>query len=288
MGCFQLDGESLRTFVTVADCGGFTAAAERVHRTQSAVSQQIKRLEDTLGVRLIVRTSRRMTLTPEGERFLGYARRILLLHEEAVSAVAGASRQANLRVGIPDDYAESLLPVILPRFEGEHPGVRPDIHCAMSSELLRSLEAGALDLALTIRHGGASRGRLLRREDLVWVADRRFDACGTTRIPLALFPEGCPYRARAVDGLSSVQREWSVVSVSQSMTGIRIAVEQQGAVTITSRRTMPRHWRILDEATGFPPIPPAELELHNGTSTAPNEATNAFETFLRDALATLG
>jgi DNA-binding transcriptional LysR family regulator len=279
----NLDSDSLRTFIAVAECHGFTAAAQRIHRTQSAISQQIRRLEATLGVTLFVRNSRRLTLSREGEAFFAYAQRILSLHEEALAAVSADARPDVLAVGMPDDYAEHVLPDILPRFAANHPEVRPDIHCAMSSELIRLMHTGQLDLALAIRHTARSEGQTLCREPLAWVAGPIASGTDMDPVPLALFPEGCTYRARGLNALLLTGRAWDIVYTSQSPTGIRIAVEQRGVVSILQRRTVPHNWRILGEKDGFPPLPDAELELHR-SPTAPIRPASAFADLLAESL----
>jgi DNA-binding transcriptional LysR family regulator len=280
----NLEGEVLRSFVTVAECNGFTAAARRLNKTQSAVSLQIKRLEAMLGVRLFQRTSRRLVLTGEGAAFLIHARRILRQHEEAVAAVNPALAEPVIRVGMPDDYAELFLPRVLHDFETRYPRVRPDIHCDMSWELLRRLDAGDLDLVLAIRHAARSAGRTLCHEDIVWVAADDFANAAMGPVPLVLYPDNCPYRARGIEALSRIGRDWRVVYTSQSPTGIRIAVQARGAVTITSRRTVPANWRILGEDDGFPALPPAELQLHSAPS-ASYLAAGDFADLLEAALA---
>ena len=278
-----LDSDLLRSFVAVAECKGFTAAADRIHRTQSAISQQIRRLEQVAGVTLVERSSRKLSLTHEGESFLAYARQILRLHEEAIASINTSAYQRSLRIGMPDDYAEHVLPQMLPRFTTLHPTVRPHIHCAMSTQLLRRMSAGELDLALTIRHSTQSGGELLCRENLVWVAGPNSAPPPDGPVPLALFPEGCAYRARGIHALSTAARDWNLIYTSQSPTGIRIAVEQQGAVTVNARRTTPGQWQWLEAGHGMPALPSAELELHR-SPTAPLRPVDDFAELLLDAL----
>lgn len=264
----NLETALLRTFIAVAETSSFTAAALRVGRTQSAVSLQVGRLESMLGCRLLDRTRRKVALTRQGADFLIYARRILRLHGEAAAAVNPALGEVVVRVGMPNDYAELFLPGLLRRFETDHPRVRCDIRCDMTWELLSRLEEGDLDLVVGIRHAALGTGVTLCLEEIVWVAGPDFDpaACADRPLPLVLYPKSCPYRARGTEALAGGGREWRVVYTSQSPTGIRIAVEDRGAVTITSRRTVPPHWRILTPEEGFPALPPAELQLYSADS----------------------
>lgn len=260
MSC--LDPELLSAFVAVIDSGGFTAAARQLHKTQSTISLRIHTLEERLGARVFVRTSRRLALSQEGERFLVYARRLLQLQFEAIRALSRGSSVGVIRFGLPEDYAGVWLPSLLTKFFELRPDVRPHIHCRMSLELLAQLEAGELDLALVVRHSARSGGKHLGNEELVWAAHDDFILDMNTPIPLALFPEGCTYRQRALEALALVERDWQLVFTSQSQTGIRVAVNHGSAATIIDKRTLPSNWRILGEQEGLPRLPAAELVLH--------------------------
>src|SRR5215468_9336375 len=148
MGLAMLDLDLLRSFVSVVDAGGFTRAGERVHRTQSTVSQQIKRLEETLGCPLFHRNGKAVALTEEGERLLSYARRILALAEEARDVVARPTSDGIVRLGIPEDFAAYRLARVLSKFTRSRPGLRLDVRCDLSVKLRRDLARGEFDLAL--------------------------------------------------------------------------------------------------------------------------------------------
>lgn len=285
---YGLDDGLLRSFVAVAETKSFTTAATHVHRSQSAISQQMRRLEGIAGIPLLHRHSRHVSLTDQGEVFLAYARRLLRLQDEALAAISHDARQFPLRVGMPDDYAEAVLPQMLPAFATRHPNVRPHVHCTMSSQLLRRMELGELDLAITIRHagqrGGQSTGETIRQEEIAWVAGPDYADLSQAPIPLALFPEGCPFRARGINALLQVGRDWQLIYTTQSPTGIRIAVERQGAVTVNALRTTPATWQVLGDAHGLPSLPPVELDLHRSPS-APAQATEEFAALLEQTLA---
>src|SRR5258708_9940224 len=154
----MLDLDLLRSFVSVVDAGGFTRAGERVHRTQSAVRQQIRRLEEPLGCELLHRNGKQATPTEEGERLLSYARRILALAEEARDVVARPAGDGVVRLGIPEDFAAYRLAELLSDFARSRPGLRLDVRCGLSVRLARDLERGELHLALVKRDAGQSRG----------------------------------------------------------------------------------------------------------------------------------
>src|SRR5258708_20810951 len=154
----MLDLELLRSFVSVVDSGGFTRAGERVHRTQSTVSQQIKRLEDDLGQPLLNRTAKDVTPTEAGECLLSYARRLLSLAEEARDVLAGPSKEGAVRLGIPEDFAAYRLTKLLARFSPSRPRLRPDVPVDQSPHLRRDLERGGLDPPLFTRPPGENVG----------------------------------------------------------------------------------------------------------------------------------
>ena len=153
----MLDLELLRSFVSVVDAGGFTRAGERVHRTQSTVSQQIKRLEDSFGRALLQRSGKRVSLTDEGERLLSYARRLLALAAEARDVVAKPASDGVVRLGIPEDFAAHRLAQMLSRHRRARPSLRLDVRCDISTELRAALERGEIDVALVKRTAGDGR-----------------------------------------------------------------------------------------------------------------------------------
>ncbi|WP_299258060.1 LysR substrate-binding domain-containing protein [uncultured Kushneria sp.] len=260
-----LDSDLLMAFVTVAESGGFTAAAKHLHRTQSTISLRIRTLESRLATVLIERNSRLVQLTSDGETFLVYARRLLQLQQEAVAAL-GRSRPMTLRFGLPEDYADAWLTALLARFGAQHPQVQVHIHCRMSTELLEQFERGFLDIVLAVRHTPESSGRAIATEDVVWAAHQDFRLAPTRPIPLALFPEQCIYRRRALTALAGMGRDWRIDATSQSPSGLRVIVNQARTVTLVDRRWLPEGWQILGEDEGLPPMPPATLEVHRSPS----------------------
>lgn len=279
-----LDSDLLLAFVTVTDSGSFTAAARYLHRTQSTISLRVSTLEDRLGTRLLNRTSRHLALTPDGQTFLVYARRLLQLQREALGALSVSREPITLRFGLPEDYANTWLPALLERFSAAHPEVRVHIHCRMSTELLDQLDDGSLDLVLAVRHAADSGGEVVSEEAVVWAAHRDFRSDPGHPLPLALFPEQCIYRRRGLQTLTERGLAWQVDSTSQSPSGLRVIVDQARAVTLTELRMVPAHWRVLGEAEGLPPLPAAELEIHRSPSLT-HPAFAAFVQRLREVMA---
>jgi DNA-binding transcriptional LysR family regulator len=279
----MLDLDLLRSFVSVVDAGGFTRAGERVHRTQSTVSQQIRRLEDELGRELVHRNGRQATPTEEGERLLSYARRILALAEEARDVVARPSGEGVVRLGIPEDFAAYRLAELLSAFARARPGLRLDVRCGLSARLARELERGELDLALFKRDAadGATRPAIARwPERLHWVASRRHPVAHvppkwspvrrqgpapmddhTYAVPLAVFEQGCLYRNRAIHALEAAGRAWHVAYTSQNLPGIQAAVSAGLGVSILPDVAILAEHRVLGRRDGFPPISNTELVL---------------------------
>lgn len=270
-----MDPELLRAFVTVAETGGFTTAARALNRTQSAISLQIKRLEDRVGAPLFTRTSRQVTPTKAAGALLPYARRILRLQDEAEAAIGSMARGRSLRFGISDEQAMIYLPQLIPVFSDRYPDVQLQVECDMSTRLLEKLDEGELDLALTIRHGPVGKGEVVGRENLVWVAGADFVNDPDAPLALAVNPEGCIYRSYGLTGLAQIQRSWRVVYVSASPTGINMALQSGMAASIKASRSVPEGCRILDGEPGIPALPHADVELHRAP-TALSDVADGF------------
>ena len=260
----MLDLDLVHSFVAVVETRSFTRAAARVNRTQSTVSQQIRKLEDMLGATLLRRTTApgHVQLTEDGERLLPYAHRLLALAREA-EQVTGMDRPAAIiRLGLPEDIPADRLTRLLRDFAGTHSGVRVDTVCGLTTSIAPLLAAGDLDLALVKRDVGAGPCLAAWPEDLVWVGARAAPPVSSAApLPLAAFPQGCLYRARAIHALEVQGRPWRIAYASASLTGILAAVSSGLAVSLLARSALPPTLRVLDAADGFPAVPPTELAL---------------------------
>lgn len=256
----MLDHDLLKAFVSVVDAGGFTRAGERVHRTQSTVSQQIRRLEDQLGQQLLVRKGRAVSLTAEGEVLLGYARRILALNAEAQTALSAARPAPVVRLGIPDDFAVAALTGVVSDFARARPGVRLSVQCGLSSMLSAALARGDLDIALLKREPGSGPAFRVWPESLVWAAGADLPAPDDP-VPLVAFRHGCLYRARAVHALEQAGRAWRIAYESSDLLGIQAALNGGLGVSLLSRRAVGDPLRVLGPSPVWPPIAPTELAL---------------------------
>jgi DNA-binding transcriptional LysR family regulator len=258
----MLDLDLLRSFVSVVEAGGFTRAGERVHRTQSTVSQQIRRLEETFGRPLLHRNGKHATPTEEGERLLSYARRILALAEEARDVVARPASDGVVRLGIPEDFAANRLAKALSKFARSRPGLRLHVRCDLSVKLRSDLEHGELDLALMKRDAGEAGAIAAWPENLNWVTSRGHPIdprCDP--VSLAVFPQGCLYRNRAIHALETAGRAWHIAYTSPNFAGIQAAVSAGLGVSILPETAILADHRVLAPKDGFPTIANTELAL---------------------------
>ncbi|KJZ65306.1 LysR substrate-binding domain-containing protein [Pseudomonas fluorescens] len=277
----MLDLELLKTFVCVVDEGSFTRAAERVHRTQSTVSQQVRKLEELVGHTLLLRdrTGQNVSLTEHGELLIHYARRLLALSSEAVEALASDLDLEILRIGVPEDFDARRLAVILAGFNRARPEARLETVSGMSTDLKQKLSAGALDIALVKREPDSGPCWAAWPEVLVWVKGAGVDSVNGV-LPLALFPQGCIYRQRAIRLLDVAQRPWRVAFGSHSLTGIQAAVASGlGVSVLPASAVLPEH----SVCTDLPKLPQTELALisREGALTG---LQRALVEFLRDEL----
>jgi DNA-binding transcriptional LysR family regulator len=266
----MLDLDLLRSFVSVVEAGGFTRAGQRVHRTQSTVSQQIKRLEDDLGQTLLNRTAKDVTPTEAGERLLSYARRLLALAEEARDVLTRPGHEGAVRLGIPEDFAAYRLAKLLASCSRASPGLRLDVRADQSLYLRRDLERGDLDLALLKRDAGEKGGIAVWPERVHWVTSKsRPIDIKTTSLPLIGFPGGCLYRARAIHALESAGRAWHMAYTSSNLAGIQAAVAAGLGLSILSEIAIQADHRVLTAKDGFAPIDKTELALVASPGASP-------------------
>jgi DNA-binding transcriptional LysR family regulator len=266
----MLDLDLLRSFVSVVEAGGFTRAGERVHRTQSTVSQQIRRLEEDVGQPLLNRNGKDVTPTEAGERLLSYARRLLSLAEEARDVVARRSDEGAVQLGIPEDFAAYRLAKLLAAFSRARPGLRLDVRADQSIYLKRDLERGELDLALFKRDAGEKGGIAVWPERIHWVTSKHHPVDSRTgSVPLIGFPAGCLYRKRAIHALESAGRAWHMAYTSSSLAGIQAAVAAGMGLSILSEMAVLADHRVLTAKDGFAPIDRTELALMASPDASP-------------------
>jgi DNA-binding transcriptional LysR family regulator len=282
----MLDLDLLRSFVSVVDTGGFTRAGERVHRTQSTVSQQISRLERTLGYPLLHRNGRLARPTEQGERLVGYARRMLSLEQEAREVVARPVSEGVLRLGVPEDFAAYKLSKLLSKFARSRPGLRLDVHCRLSVEIQRAVERGELDLALYKRDTGGRDAIAVWPEQLGWVASQRYPVnFNRDPVPLVMFEQGCLYRNRMIHAIETAGRSWHTAYISPNLVGIQAAVSVGLGVSILPEVAILPDHHVLKSTDGFPRITNTELALVAAADASP--ATRRLAEVLAEFCSTL-
>ncbi|OIN09160.1 LysR substrate-binding domain-containing protein [Oceanisphaera psychrotolerans] len=272
----RLDFNLLVTFVSIVDAGSISRAAASLHRTQAAISIQLKKLEESTGKQLLNRTYNSISLTREGEILLTYARRILSLADEAYHAISENELEGVVRFGVPDGYARTFIQDVLRNFIQRFPKIRLQIKNAPSSQLFQSLHKGDLDLILVTRSQKEPGGTIVRKEKLVWVGSHDYVLDSDAPIPLALYEQGCDYRRRAIEVLNQHGKEWYISFECQGVTGFDIAISNGLAVSAMSASLVkPTEWRILDMPASLPDLGMIEIELHRSAGES-SEAINCF------------
>ena len=259
-----LEMDVLRTFVSIAESGSFTRTAAQIFRTTSAVSMQIKRLENTLGCALFSREARRVALTAEGERLLSYARRLLTLNEEAVGAFIKPSLSGQVRFGAPADIGTHILPGLLSLFARTHPGIEVNVSVGRSVDMIQRIDAGELDVALiSVGNLGQddTRGEIVHREPLVWAGRAGGVAMRRNPLPLALASAECAWRRQALDALDRVGRRYRIAYSSEQCAGQEAAMVADLAVAPYPLSLVRPPLRRLDEDADLPTLGEYQIKL---------------------------
>ncbi|MBR0951363.1 LysR family transcriptional regulator [Bradyrhizobium canariense] len=256
-----LDPDLLKAFLAVAEHRSFTRAAHVLNRTQSAVSVQIRRLEERLGVRLFHRTRSGVTLSVAGHELLVYAKRLLDLNAEAVDALRAGKREAVVRLGVMDDYGTIVIPPLLAHFAKCHPEIRVEIETGLTATMPARL-GDAYDLVIAMHPEGCGDGELLRPEQAVWAAAKSYPAQAQDTLPVALYPPGCLFRQWATEALDAAGRPWRLAFVSRTLAAVEAIAAEGLAITVVKAGTMPPRLRALSERDGLPPLPAADIRLH--------------------------
>lgn len=282
-----LDPDLLRSFVLIAEGASVTRAAQRVGRTQSAVSMQMRRLEELLGRPLLARGPRGFTLTPHGAWLLERARPWLSMHDEILTNFRAPEVAGPVRLGTPDDYVMIWLPQILARFAESYPAVEIEVVCAPSNELLERLEQGELDL--TIYSGGnelrGQKGLPLWRGPLHWVGPAAHAVHRQMPLRLSLAGQDCVWRRAATAALDAAGVPWRMTYSSGSQLGTHAVVVAGLAITVGLAGPLPPGLRVLDASDGLPPLPEFEIALSgsSGTPAAAALERHIIESFRQEA-----
>lgn len=280
MATQNIPTELLRTFMKAIDLGSFTRAGQQVGRTQSAISLQIRRLEEIVDVQLFQRDAHKLRLTSEGRSLAQYARRILALNDEALASLRQPNVSGRIRLGAPHEYTASLLPEFLGKFARSHPNVMLEVTSDLSKSLLRRQANGEFDLVVALHSDTESDdGTVLYTEPLVWISgedqERHLDAV----LPLVVAPPPCIYRDRMLHALNDLTRSCRIAYLSSSYNGIIAAVRAGMGVTVMTGSTIPSGVRRLTERDGMPPLGQLSLRLHRAAGR-PSDAIAALETYI--------
>jgi DNA-binding transcriptional LysR family regulator len=267
----NLDIDVLRTVVTASQLGSFNRAAEQVGRSQSAISQQIHKLEERVGQPLFRKQGRGLALTEAGEIILAYARRILELNDEAVTAVTGVAIDGTVRFGMPGDFAETWLPAALGRFKRAHPTVRIEATVDRNTSLIERLNKGQIDLALIlgplIGPQTGARGEALAKFPMAWIGGNETTLNSNQPVPLAVFEQPCFFRTAAIAALDAAGIPWRIEFTSPSLAGLWAAVDAGLGITVRTSISPPPHLANVGNRLRLPKLPAVELCLDSGGRT---------------------
>lgn len=278
-----LDLDLLRSFVAIADRESFARAAEQVHRTQSAITQQMARLEEQLGVTLFRKVGRSKRLTEHGVRLLDYARRLLALNDEALASVVAPDLRGPLRIGSIFDATEFLLPPPLARFSQLYPNLQLEVRTDRTAHLLQALKQGEIEVALIGQPEGSARlphpGVRLRTSPLVWMAAVEYVHDRSQPVPLVMPDEPSSYRATALAALDAGGIPWRIrhVSTSLAFSSLRAALRAGLGVTVRLIEMLTPDLRVVTEADGLPRLPNMHLDLYLRDERVSPPARRLFE-----------
>lgn len=256
-----LDLDQLQSFCAIADCGSFTEAARRLNKTQSAVSMQIKRLEERLGQSLLTRDGRRVTLTLAGEALYARARKMLRTNAEILDHFSEGDLSGSIRFGVPDDYAVRLLPVILSSFQRTHPKIVVDVACMASEHLLEGMRAGRYDLIVFTQGTEQNYGELFRTEKMFWVASHGGRALASSPLAVACGPTFCIWRKDAQESLERSGLDYRIAYTSSNATAISSAVLSDLAIGFLPESALQPGMRVVNDDHGLPRLGDAQIAL---------------------------
>lgn len=258
----NLDSGLFRAFLAVVDSGGVTRAAAALSISQAAVSQQIRRLEGTLGCTLFERQGRGLRLAPAGERLLAQARRLVALNDEVWSAMRAPAFEGEVRLGVPYDIIASVVPAVLRRFARAQPRVRVTLVCEDSQVVREQLRSGSVDLALTTETEVGRHGETLRTDRLVWVGAPGGDAHLRDPLPVSLGAPTCVFRPVAVEALGRAGRDWRAVCEVSRLEPVYAVIEAGIAVAPLLQSSVPERFEILGRSAGLPTLPEFRINLY--------------------------
>ncbi len=280
----DLDINMLRCFVEVAQTRSFTTAGKNIGLTQSGVSVKIRRLEQRLSTQIFNRTSKSFSLTLEGETLLDYARRILSIHDEAVSRLTKPKASGKLRIGIIDYFIPELLPSLLSKFRKQYPNIHLEVKTGFGMDLIPLFENGKLDVVVTGKDSYQGNSRALTQEPLVWVVGKDTEvSLHEDPVHLALLPSPCNFRKFATEGLEQVNRKWEVLFTGTSIANIQAAVQAGMGLSILPAGALKEGIRKAPSHLGLPELPLYSIVIITDDNKE-NDARDVFISYLEAEL----
>lgn len=280
----NLDMDLLRSLVALADLGTLKGAAERVGRTQAALSLQMRKLEAQAGEALFRKDSRKLVLTEGGDVLLSYARRILALNDDAVQALARTRVSGEVKFGSSQDFGESWLPTVLAQFRKTHPEVALEIRVDGGTKLVTAVDSGEIDLALALGLGERPNAICIGHLPLVWIAHRDFAWNRREALPLALFTSPCRFRTKAIAELDAAGVRWNIGLTSPSLYGVWAAVNAGLGVTVRTPEGLLPELEVVDRKFGLPNLGSVDVSLYLAKGARSPAVMNLVE-LLRERLA---
>lgn len=255
-----MDIDALRSFLAFVETGSFTRAAKQSFRSQSAISMQMKKLEDELNTQLFTKDGRMLVLTEDGQRLATHATQIIATHDEALLKLKNKLPQQTIHLGCPDDYAESILPYIVALLREEHPHISLQITCAPSVHLKGLLDSNRLDLAIVTRSPTSQEGYFIQTDKGIWVGSPHHDIVNQQPLPIVLFQRDCKFHGAAIEGLIKRNRHYQLVSCCSSATANKGLVKQGLAISAMAKCSMPNDLIELT-APHLPSLPVVDIVL---------------------------
>ncbi|MGH1538977.1 MAG: LysR substrate-binding domain-containing protein [Arenicella sp.] len=266
----NLSTELLRTFITIIEVDGFNRAAKHLHKTQSTISQNIKRLEQEVGTELFVSQGRRKVLSPGGELLLGYAKRMLTLQDDALSAIRQTQLSDSIRMGISSSLSEGVLTEILTQFTRCYPEIKLSVETGYSKTLIERYHAGEYDLTLTLEQG-MTEGEVLAVEKVVWVGPHGFEWSNSRPLPIAAFEHPCQFRSILTKSLNDAEIPWQMVYSANSHSAVMASVRAGLGITVRNESSVWEDTEILTPRMTLPTLPKIQLALRNRTKHQASE-----------------
>jgi len=256
----NLQIDYLRTFMVLAETKGFTKTGIQVNKTQSAVSMQIKRLEDEIGKKLFERIGKTVKLTAEGNILIKYAIRIIKEHDDAIRALSKPDLEGFIRFGSPEHYTIGVLPKLLARFASAYPEVLVEMRCENSDKIKEAVDKGELDVGICTQISDG--GQVISHDPVVWAADPGFIIQKHKTVPIAVFEDDCIFRTWAIEALEKSGISYRIVYVSRSISGLIDAVRAGFAVAPIIYSNVPSDLKIIELENGLPVLPVSNIVLH--------------------------